>query len=473
MKENNIYNIFINTISIFKDKVNIAIFAVSLLFFFGLFSFFYGLVTIPMPGGPLGFYRMEPPTSFEIFYMIFSVVASALIVAITIYSARLKMKEKTNGKTVSATGLATGIFGAVCPACLGINFLAFGNVFTAQLAFLIPYIFWIQIGGIIIISFGLYLVAKSAYEKKCISCSVESVGNSKQLTEETKTKSKDYKKFAGIFIVVAILFAYQLSVVFGNGTEINSSSSSTTLVANNGDKINLNDVIELVTPKEGFETTVKWGNIVTKMVDSGVLDPVKLESILTKRYGQKMKPQWRSVLAGENVNLSIDNDNAVFMMYLLWTLAKHNENEVLTNSPFAKYFTNYDIGVGRAGYNDTPLLSLTPAQQAIVRKVSENAYRPCCGNSTAAPDCSHGYSALGLVQLMASQGFSESEIFATFVQFNSFWFPETYIKNALYFKITEGLDWANVDKELVAGAEYSTLRGSYKAKNYLKTNFGI
>jgi len=74
---------------------------------------------------------------------------------------------------------------------------------------------------------------------------------------------------------------------------------------------------------------------------------------------------------------------------------------------------------------------------------------------------------------MASQGFSEKEIFDTFIQFNSFWFPETYIKNALYFKATEGLDWKDVSKELVAGEKYSTVQGSYTAKNYLKEKFGI
>ncbi len=155
------------------------------------------------------------------------------------------------------------------------------------------------------------------------------------------------------------------------------------------------------------------------------------------------------------------------------TFAKHNENQILFDSPFTKYFKNYDIGVGRAGYGDLSLLSLTTAQQKIAKDVAENANRPCCNNSTAAPDCSHGYSALGLVELMAAQGFSNAEIFDTFVKFNSFWFPETYVKNAMYFKIKEGKNWADVDKELVAGKEYSSLRGAYKVKNYLRENFGI
>lgn len=456
----------------FKEKTNIAVFSVAFIFFLGLFAFFYGLVTIPVPNGVLGFYRMEPPTSFEIFYMFFSVIISALILTITILSAKMKMKNTASGKSASVAGLATGIFGAVCPACLGINFLAFGNVFTAQLSFLIPYIFWIRISGVILLSFGLYLVAKNAYDKKCISCSTtEGIkGQSSKKGVESDTLSK---KFMILALVVVIIFVYQITTVFGGSARIDSGLPEANLVTNDGEKINIDDVIELVTPATGFETAVRWNDVVTKMVETGALDPDKLEDILIKRYEQEMKPQWRAVLEGQNVNLSINSDNAVFMMYVLWTLAKHNENEILLSSSFAKNFKNYDIGVGRPGYGDILLLALTPNQQAIARRVSENAYRPCCGNSTAVPDCSHGFSALGLIQLMASQDFSEKEIFETFIQFNSFWFPETYIKNALYFKITEGKDWKDVSKELIAGAEYSTLKGSYTAKNYLKNNFGI
>ena len=471
IKENNLYNIAANTILIFREKVNVVIFSVALLLFLGLFSFFYGLITIPVPGGVFGFYRMVAPTAFEIFYMVFSSIVSSLIVTITIYATKLKIKGGTKGKGASALGLVTGIFGAVCPACLGINLLAFGNVFTAQLSFLIPYILWIQIGGIILLSTGLYLVAKSAYEKKCISCSVD-VPSSALKKKSTDNAVLD-KKFTAIALLVVIIFAYQITTVFGKSTQINTGSSEATLITKSGEKINIYNVIESVTPKAGFETTVKWNGIVSKMVKDGVLDPGKLEGILTKRYKQEMRPEWRDVLAGRGTNLSINSDNAVFMMYVLWTFAKHNENGILTDSPFAKNFKNYDIGVGRSGYGDTSLLALTPSQQAIAKKVSENAYRPCCGNSTAAPDCSHGYSALGLVELMASQGFSEEEIFNTFVKFNSFWFPETYIKDALYLKVTEGKNWSEVNKEIVAGKDYSSLSGSYKVKNYLKSNFGI
>jgi len=461
-----------HVVSIFKNKLYLSIFIGGLILFFGLYTFFYGLYTIPMPRGVLGFYRMEEPTSFEIFYIVFSTIISALITTITIYATKMKFKGGQQGKSVSVVGLTTSIFGAVCPACLGVNLLAFGNVFTTQLPFLIPYLFWIQIAGMLLLVLGLVMVAKNTYDKKCIMCATD------PLFEKSEKKSTINSELGPAFLVVAVfaigLFIYQLVTVFnGMHTQPTRTVTKGIITTDQGEEINIHDIIETVTPKAGFITQVRWRDVVTKMINDGSLNPQKLETIITQRYGQEMKPEWKAILAGEDANLTINNDNAVFMMYILWTLAKHNNNEILLSSPIAEYFSDYDIGVGRPGYGDVSLLTLTPSQQKIAKKVAENAYRPCCGNSTAVPDCSHGFSALGLVELMASQGFSEKEIFETFIQFNSFWFPETYIKNALYIKVTEGLDWKDISKERMASDQYSTIQGSFTAKNYLKKHFGI
>ncbi len=459
-----------HVINVLKNRRELMFFVVVLVFFLVFFAFFFGLFTIPLLKGVIGFYRMEPLSSFDYFYILFSSIVSALIFTLTFY--HIKSKKQTvketartafgKGSTVSFLGITTGIFGAICPACLGINFLLLGNVFTAQLSFLIPYIFWIQLGGIILLLFGLYLVAKSSYEKKCISCDITDKVNSTD-------NGQIFTKILAVFVGAVLVF--QISSSFMED-RVNISSYNNSLIINSK-LLDVDAIIEEVTPQDGFVTNVRWGNIVSKMVNEGALDPQKLENILTKRYGQEMKPQWREVLAGKDAYLEISNDNAVFMMYLLWVLAKHNDNQILLESSLSKYFTNYDIGVGKVGYGDMELLSLTPAQQKVAKEVTENAYRPCCGNSTARPDCSHGFSALGLVQLMASQDFNKEEIFDVFVKFNSFWFPETYIKSAIYFKVIEEKNWNEVDKELISGVEYSSLKGSYKVKNYLKENFGI
>jgi len=287
-----------------------------------------------------------------------------------------------------------------------------------------------------------------------------------------KTQARQYALY-GLLVLSIIIFAYQAMPFLGAsiGKQLSIGNPAVPPAAGrDNNAVNLDEITSKVLPKEGFTIDATWGSSVKDLVDAGALDPVKLEGILKNQYAQEMKPEWRKILAGEAANekLAINNENAVFMMYVLWAFSKHNENAILTDSPLAKYFNNYDIGVGRAGYGDVKLLSLSPEQQAIAEKVALNSYRPCCGNSTGWPDCSHGFSALGLVEIMASQGYSEKEIFDAFVKFNSFWFPSTYIQNAVYFKMAEGKNWDEIDKEIVAGKNFSSQQGSYAVKKYLQ-----
>lgn len=267
-----------------------------------------------------------------------------------------------------------------------------------------------------------------------------------------------YVSFAMIAVAVVVL-AYQLVTLVSGGSEGSGSGV-----------VDIDKITSKVLPEEGFVIDAVWKDNVHKMVQEGIIDPEKLEAIITKRYGQEMKPEWKSLLEAEysGEKMKIDAENSVFMMYLLWAFAKHNENELPLSSPFAGSFKNYDIGVGRTGYGDTKLLSLSPEQQALLEEVAMNSYRPCCGQPAGRPDCSHGFAALGLMEIMAEQGFSREEIFDAFVKFNSFWFPSTYIQNAIYFEVAQGLSWEDVDKELVAGKDYSSLSGAYNVKKELQ-----
>ena len=83
-------------------------------------------------------------------------------------------------------------------------------------------------------------------------------------------------------------------------------------------------------------------------------------------------------------------------------------------------------------YNRHIFFKLTPEQQALVDKVSRGIYRPCCNNSTHFPDCNHGMAMLGFLELMASQGVSEQDMWKAALAVNSYWFPDTYINIATY-----------------------------------------
>jgi hypothetical protein len=422
-------------------------FIIALFFFGALFSFFYGVYIIPFL--EIGFIKMTPNGPLDYVYVVVASFLSALIVTLFRHSLS---NRATSG--ASGVGMVGGAFGAVCPSCLGINAVVFGNVFAAPLAFLIPYLKYIQFGSLGLMMLGVWFSAKNASDKSCMTCNVSNkIPKSNGLF--TKKTATYYLSYA-LIGVASLLLIYQISS-FVSGEPASAGTDS-------------NGVIADVLPEEGFTINAVWGDNVANMVGAGVLDPVKLENILTSRYGQQMKPEWRGLLEAPSSNekLKIDAENSVFMMYLLWTFAKHNDVPIIHNSRFASSFKNYDIGVGRAGYGDVKLLELTPAQLAVADKVAQNSYRPCCGQSAANPDCSHGYSALGLMELMASQGYTEKEIFDAFVKFNSFWFPSTYIQNALYFELVEGKSWSEADKELVAGQQFSSLSGSYQVKKKLE-----
>ena len=65
---------------------------------------------------------------------------------------------------------------------------------------------------------------------------------------------------------------------------------------------------------------------------------------------------------------------------------------------------------------------------------------------------------LGLLELLASQGASEEEMYRVALAVNSYWFPDTYITIAAYKK-NRGIEWKDVDAKEVLGADYSSASG--------------
>ena len=129
-----------------------------------------------------------------------------------------------------------------------------------------------------------------------------------------------------------------------------------------------------------------------------------------------------------------------------WTLAKGNA-------------MNY--------YSKAPLIPLTQAQAELVESVAANIFRPCCNNSTAFPDCNHGMALLGVLQLMASSGASEAQMYEAAKYFNAFWFPGNYYDLALYFANKEGQAFKDIDAKTLLSREYSSASGWQNAKQWL------
>lgn len=229
---------------------------------------------------------------------------------------------------------------------------------------------------------------------------------------------------------------------------------------------------EKVLPSGGVVIPVRWGSLGAQMVREGVIDGEKFEQLYASRGG--IDDETRNVLYGEsNDNLKITSQNSGIILNLLWALGLGTKNAILEEGPMS------DSQYGGAGnfastggwtlakgaamdhYSKHAFITLTAEQQTLVERVSQNIYRPCCGNSTYFPDCNHGMAMLGLLELMAYQGMGEQEMYKIALQINSYWFPDTYLTIAKYLE-ARNMQWDAIDPKEILGSAYSNVQGYQK-----------
>lgn len=217
------------------------------------------------------------------------------------------------------------------------------------------------------------------------------------------------------------------------------------------------------------ELPLKWGDLGAQMVKAGVIDRAQFEAIYAGRGG--LTENDKSLLLGvNNGNLNITKENAGVILNLLWALGLSNKNQVLEKGPMmdpryggAGRFASTGGWVIAKGnpldhYSAHVFMNLTPEQQTLVEKVSKSIYRPCCDNSTYFPDCNHGMAMLGLLELLASQGASEEQMYRAALVMNSYWFPDQYATIARYLA-SKGIDPQSADPKELLGIDYSSASG--------------
>ena len=226
---------------------------------------------------------------------------------------------------------------------------------------------------------------------------------------------------------------------------------------------------EAVLPSNGVVLPVTWGDLGSKLVSVGAIDADKFKAIYDQRGA--FTNEYKNLLLGQNDGkLKITNENAGYLLNLFWALGLASKNPILesgemTNPAYggAGNFAStggWTIAQGSAmnHYSKHKFFDLTSEQQALVDKISRGIYRPCCGNSTHFPDCNHGMAMLGLLELMASQGVSEQDMWKTALVVNSYWFPDTYLTIASYMK-GKGIEWKDVNPQEILGKNYSSAQG--------------
>lgn len=292
--------------------------------------------------------------------------------------------------------------------------------------------------------------------------------NENKVEEEVK-KENNLPPVTSIIIVIALIIgAVVYTTRFKNQGELGNSHPA---------RLSAEQQKEVVL-QDGVELPVKWSNLGVQMTEAGVIDKTKFESLYTGRGG--LTEADKKLLEGvDNGNLVINSQNSGVILNLLWALGLGNKNPVLENGPMmdkqyggAGNFAStggWTLSNGKAmsHYSMHKFITLTPEQQALVERVAKNIYRPCCGNSTYFPDCNHGMAMLGLLELMASQGVSEADMYKVALQVNTFWFPDQYaaIKT---FVTSQGVDWNTVDPKKILGAEYSSSAGIQKVMSQIK-----
>ena len=239
--------------------------------------------------------------------------------------------------------------------------------------------------------------------------------------------------------------------------------------------INLEDLQEKVIPKTGFVFNIKWGDLGKKMVADGVIDKVKLAQALTGT--DTLPPEYEKYLDGsEKEKIELNEGNARFWVDVLWGLGLANKSKVLSEGQMmqsgdASKFAStggYTLGVldPMQYYSKYSYINLSTEQETTVREIAEGVYRPCCGNSTAFPDCNHGMAALALIELMVSQGSSKEEILKTVLAFNSYWFPQTYLDIAYHFAKNDQ-DFSKIPPSQLLSKTFSSSMGYQALKRQI------
>src|SRR3989344_6788065 len=229
---------------------------------------------------------------------------------------------------------------------------------------------------------------------------------------------------------------------------------------------------EAVLPSSGIELPVTWGDLGAKLSSVGVIDAKRFEQLYSER-GEYSEAYKKLLYENNPEKLRMTASNAGYLLNLFWALGLASKNPVLDSGEMANPRYGGAGNFASTGgwtmaqgnpmdhYSRHKFFNLMPEQQALVEKISKGIYRPCCNNSTHFPDCNHGMAMLGLLELMASQGVSEQEMWQAALAVNSYWFPDTYLTIATYMK-NKSVEWKDVKPEEILGENYSSGSGYQK-----------
>ncbi|MDP2695740.1 MAG: hypothetical protein Q8O87_00625 [bacterium] len=236
-------------------------------------------------------------------------------------------------------------------------------------------------------------------------------------------------------------------------------------VSKNGALITTAETLDIIIP-------IRWGDLGMKMVNAGVIDPIKLNALYNSRGGLTTNGKGLTK-GGYNGPLVINAENANYILNLLWAFGLSNKNSLLDNGPIsdAKYGTpgrfastgGWTLANGNAmeHFSAHKFINLTPPQQALVDEMAKNIHRPCCNNPTHFPDCNHGMAMLGLLELMAANDLTEKEMYDIALRVNALWFPSQY-KTIAHYLSSDNQSHEPLEPKEILGSQFSSAAGYQK-----------
>lgn len=236
-----------------------------------------------------------------------------------------------------------------------------------------------------------------------------------------------------------------------------------------------------VMPQNGYVTSLKWKDLGRKLVEAGAIDKAKFEASVTGDADGKTSMKYMDGSSEDDI--AISEKNSHFVVNFFWALGLANKSKVLDEGPMKTGGTPTANFASTGGwtlgakpvmeiYSSAEIIPLTAEQQELVKKIAENVFRPCCGNSTAFPDCNHGMAALGYIEWAVYNGLPENQIYKDLLAFNSFWFPQNYVEMAVYLD-TQGTEWKDVNPQLALSRDYSSAQGAARIKQSIQNIPGL
>lgn len=293
--------------------------------------------------------------------------------------------------------------------------------------------------------------------------------------------SKNKLNKSNILIYVLALIVINLAIVDYLILKDTTFGNISAFLSERTQKAERESIFEQMNPSSGYELPVAYSDLGPKMVSSGVIDLEKFTSLYQGRGGMS-KEESDILTKGSNQKIKITRENSNFLLNFFWAAGLANNSKILTEGQMKTYGDPGNFAstggwtlskeASMNYYAKDNLFKLSQSQEESVARVASGIFRPCCDNSTAFPDCNHGMALLGVLELMASKGATEQQMFEAAKYVNAFWFPTNYYDLARYFKLKDGTDFNKIDAKTILSKDYSSASGYNSIKKWLEEKEG-